>query len=158
MTEWSIDLSDQEQIDELKRSHIVFISHTSLDYGFIVRELISVLYECHLDYHAENSFRRKSPMVAELYRKAITRSLHRCKCCLVVVSNAAIQSEWVKYEVNEAFVAKMPLIALSIDGTAASELDPRLEQKPLIIYAERSSKVKHELSKWLKDNTELNIT
>ena len=158
MGKLSINLSDQNKPDEIKRGHIVFISHTGFDYDFIERNIFPILNLCLLDYHAENSKTRDSPMVSELYRKAITRSLHRCGCCLVILSAATVTSEWVKYEVNQVLSVKMPLITVIVDQSKPNLLHADLSNHPSVIFTENNENAKNELASWLKENAGLQIT
>lgn len=88
----------------------VFISHTTPDEDYIRRHIAPVLYEKFLDFHLAN--RGQPSAVSSRYRVKVLRSLSRCRYFMVVVSSGAIQSEWLRFEVDWAATYRKPTTAL----------------------------------------------
>ena len=122
-----VDVSDQLPTYNLARKHIVFISHAASDYQLSEREVCPVLHTLHLDYHLHNSNTIKSPEYSELYRRSVTKSIHRCGLFLLILSPKSAFSEWVGYEIAQAFKAKKRIVIVLIADCDSQGLDERLK-------------------------------
>jgi hypothetical protein len=141
-----LDFSDQEAVDDYSLRHLVFISHTAVDFDFIEREIVPVIQGRQLDIHFVNRS-KPSPRISALYRRFIRRSLNRCWWFVVVLSSASVLSEWVKYEVSQAFEIKArgQIVPVIINDCDPSLLDERLCLNPIIDCRKDLLAAKHEL-------------
>jgi TIR domain len=151
MSQWSIDLSNQDQPDGLPRSHIAFISHSGIDYEFVVGKVVPVLRNSCFDFHLENRTTRKNPIISNDYRKAITRSMSRCGCCLVILSSASVRSEWVTYEVHIAFSMAKPLLRVLVEECNWTILHPRLQETGIVDFSSDEARAIGALELWLSN-------
>jgi hypothetical protein len=156
----NMNLPEQEPIDDIILSHIVFISHAGVDSDYIKREIVPVLREQNFDFHLENQLSRSTHEASTLYLQSITRSVNRCRCFIIVLSAASVLSEWVKYEVDLALArkTKKQIIPLIIADCDPSLLNPELCEINTVDFREDVLKAKGALAKRLLESVCLDAT
>jgi hypothetical protein len=123
----------------------VFISHTTVDAPTIRKVIVPILDENGVQFHLAN--RSDVPQASSPYRKAILRSLSRCKYFIAFVSHSSVVSQWVKFEVQWASIHRDPNYCLVMVGDDAepTDLNPWLA-KVHVVHA--SADVGLAISKW----------
>jgi hypothetical protein len=76
----------------------VFVSHSSRDRDFVENDLLPLLHR----YSINAWYSKEAIPSASVWEKTIRQGLNSCEWFLVVLSPAAIQSEWVQTEVHWA--------------------------------------------------------
>lgn len=80
------------------RTHWAFLSHSADDTPFLQREVVPDRPE----HFFLMDYRTHSEGITEVYRRKILQALSRCAWFLVAVSDAAVTSAWVRFEVRWA--------------------------------------------------------
>jgi hypothetical protein len=124
----TVDMADGLESEEFGPGHPswVFASHSAADYEFVRSTMHRYEFSRSLQIHIAN--RAQTPQVAEKYRRGILRSLSRCAWFVVFVSEASVESQWVRFEVDWAIRMRRRsrLLCLSIDDSERRALHPGL--------------------------------
>ena len=107
-----------------ERRHWAFLSHTADDTPFLKHEVVPDKPE----HFFLMDYRTHSEGVTEVYRRRILQALASCAWFLVAVSDAAVTSAWVRFEVRWALQHRRSerMRVLVLSGADPSQIDPGL--------------------------------
>jgi hypothetical protein len=99
----------------------LFVSHTSTDHGTIADRVMPVV-----DLATSGRYFIASNRSGTTYNMMVSGALRGSKTILIVGSEAAARSIWVRAECLWAVEQQHPIIFCSLDGTVPSALNPTL--------------------------------
>ena len=113
------------------KSHRVFISHNESDRQFVEKELIPLL-----DKNSIEPWYSKDDIVGgDRWIQSIFKALNTCNYMLVIVSHSAVDSYWLKQEVESAAILphlRDKIIPIQLDDTKLEDVDPILSLRQSI--------------------------
>ena len=132
-----------------ERQHWAFLSHTADDTPFLQREVVTdkPAHFFLMDY------RTHSEGITEVYRRNILQALSSCAWFLVVVSDAALTSVWVRFEVRWALQYRRSerMRVLVLSAADPSQIDPGLASIQRIDFRDSTAEGRRLLRSALRE-------
>ena len=134
---------------------MVFVSHSSEDREFIESRIIDS-FEQHgiVAWYSQDSIQ-----FGEKWQPKLIAALEKCEWFIVILSEAAIASEWVQAEVKLAFTFlrdRERILLIKIDDSEAYRLDIRLPQRQGIDFQIDTGRGMMRLIEMLRQSQETN--
>ncbi len=106
----------------------MFVSHSAVDYDVVRAILLRYEVERFLTFHIAN--RAQPPAFVKAYKPQIIMNLQRCAWFIVAVSEAALRSQWVRFEVTWALRHKPRnrILCLLVDKSDPTSLSNELSE------------------------------
>lgn len=120
----------------------IFISHATSDRQFVNDKLVGLVSAVGFDpWIAENDIES-----AEEWERSIKSGLESSDCVLILISQAAIRSQWVKAEVAWAVQNRWGrILPVRIDNSDATEINLLIPQLQILDYADDSTRPHEKL-------------
>jgi hypothetical protein len=123
----------------------VFVSHCHSDREFVEHEILTLMRACGV----EPWYSAKDISTADEWQTTILRALEACRCFLVVLSPRAVESEWVRSEVEWATKHRWPgrLIPVVMEPCDTDRLHLWLSRLQHVDFAGNPREARERLSR-----------